>query len=56
LYRSRGGFRVGRIVLAEPATVLTVGPVHLKDLYAPFAQEPGQSHTEAAAPFDAGAV
>jgi hypothetical protein len=56
LYRPCGSFRVSRIVLAESATVLAVGPVHLKDLYAPFAQEAAQSHAEAAAAFDAGTV
>jgi hypothetical protein len=38
LYRTRIGFRVGRIVLADLARVLTIGPVHLEDLYAPFSQ------------------
>jgi hypothetical protein len=52
----RPGGGVGGVVLTEPAPVLAVRAVHLDDLYTSSAQEAGQSHAEAAAAFDAGAL
>jgi hypothetical protein len=51
-----GGLGVGGVVLSEPAPVLTVRRVHLDNLYTSGTQEAGQSHAEAAAAFDAGAL
>ena len=56
LERPRGGLGVGGVVLTEPATVLAVRAVHLDDLHPSGTQEADQSHAEAAAALDTGAV